>query len=308
MKIDRLLAITIYLLNHGLVSARTLADKFEVSLRTIQRDIESINLAGIPVRALTGANGGYEILDSFKIHKAAVNMDDYMFVITALKGLYTAYNDKKLDKTINNFLATVSNGVSIRQKIFLDFKVVREGNNTDRYIRLMEEAIDEKKVIAFRYTNADNNTRCWRIEPIALTYKWYSWYVLGFCLDKDDYRLFKLSRMDNLTKEQAAFSRIHKSAELLLVEQENQDRREYYDIKLLCKKNIEKQALEYLKGNVIGKYENGDFILSLHVPKNERMWFSILLGFGKDIAVLEPEELKIRLKEKAIEIISLYEE
>ena len=93
MKIDRLLGITIYLLNHRKVSARTLADKFEVSQRTIQRDMETLNMAGIPIVSTYGSDGGYAILDSFRMERQAACDSDYSFILTALKGLSTAYNE-----------------------------------------------------------------------------------------------------------------------------------------------------------------------------------------------------------------------
>lgn len=307
MKIDRLLGITMYLLNRDIVSARTLAEKFEVSQRTIQRDIESLSLAGIPVTSLPGAYGGYEIMDSFKLNKQISNSEDYLFIITALKGLCSAYDNQKLDATIEKILLASNPNVSGKQKMFLDFKILREGKNTDDYIKLVDNSIDEEKAIVFDYTNADNKSTHRIVEPIALTYKWYSWYLLGYCTGRCDYRLFKLNRMDNLEKIEIPFTIKHESADFLLTEMEGKDTRQYCNIKLLGRKEVRKQILEYLNGKVIYEYDNGDFLLEMHVPDNERMWFSILLGFGDSVTVAEPEELRTRLREKAMEIINLYD-
>lgn len=306
MKIDRLLGITMHLLNRDKVCARTLAEKFEVSQRTIQRDIESLNLAGIPVSSTSGTNGGYEIIDSFKINKSITSTEDYLLIVTALKGLCSAYNNQKLEATIDKVLLSSFHNTDMKQKMFLDFKVLREGNNNDEYLKFIENSIGEEKSICFDYTNADNAITHRIVEPLAITYKWYSWYLLGYCTNRCDYRLFKLSRIENLEKTQRNFTKAHKSPDILLFEQEKGDNRQYYDIKLLCKKKAKIQILEYIKGKIINEYDNGDFLLALHVPKNERMWFSILLGFGNNITVIEPDELKNRLKEKAIEILNLY--
>lgn len=91
MKIDRLMGITIYLLNHGKTSAQILAKKFEVSPRTIMRDMETLEQAGIPIQAICGADGGYQILDTYIMDRQLVNTHDYSFIYTALKGLASTY-------------------------------------------------------------------------------------------------------------------------------------------------------------------------------------------------------------------------
>ena len=122
MKIERLRGIVVYLLNREIVNANALAEKFEVSTRTIQRDVETLNLAGIPITSMQGTNGGYGIIDSFK----------------------------------------------------LDFSVSREGNNIDKYLKIIEEAIDKEKVIEFEYTNSYGEKTLRTSEPIGVIYKWYA--------------------------------------------------------------------------------------------------------------------------------------
>jgi predicted DNA-binding transcriptional regulator YafY len=189
MKIDRLLGIVMYLLNRDIVSARVLAEKFEVSPRTIQRDIEILNLAGIPVTSLQGTSGGYGIIDSFKLDKQIMNTGDYLFIITALKGLCTAYEDRQLDSTLEKLLAITPQKQGPPERIYLDFGVLREGANTNEYLKIFEAAIRIEQVVEFEYTNAENNKTHRLVEPIAVTYKWYTWYLFGFCREKQDYRL-----------------------------------------------------------------------------------------------------------------------
>ena len=100
MKIERLYAITVYLLNHGRTSANELAKYFEVSVRTIQRDIDSLCLAGIPIISVTGATGGYEISSQFKLDKHLATSNDYSYILTALKGLVSATNDQNAKHTL----------------------------------------------------------------------------------------------------------------------------------------------------------------------------------------------------------------
>ncbi|KWX85667.1 hypothetical protein AMQ83_23380, partial [Paenibacillus riograndensis] len=92
MKMDRLLGIVVYLLNRETVRARELAEKFEVSPRTIQRDMASISLAGIPVGSQQGLNGGYYIMDSYKMNRQLLQSEDYTYILAALKGLLSGYD------------------------------------------------------------------------------------------------------------------------------------------------------------------------------------------------------------------------
>ncbi len=307
MKIDRLIGITMYLLNRNIVTARELADKFEVSIRTIVRDMDSLNMAGIPISSSTGASGGYEILNTFILNKQITNIDDYLFIITALKGMCSAYENKKLESTLEKLLST-SKYQNDKQILFFDFGIAKEGKNISRYIKMLEDAISSELVIEFDYTDSENKTKHRIIEPLALTYKWYSWYLFGYCTYKEAYRIFKLNRISNISITKTTFIQKQSSVAELLNAQWNNDSRVYLDIKLLCKAEVKIPVMEYLKGKILEEYGNGDCIVSLHLPETERMWFSLLLGFGDKVEVLEPLELKGRLIEKACEILKLYKD
>mgnify|MGYP001036218334 CR=1 FL=1 len=303
MKIDRLIAITMYLLNRETVSASALAERFEVSKRTIQRDIEALNQAGIPIISTYGAEGGYEIIDGFKLHKQIAGVDDYLNIIIALKGFSSAYDNSKINATLEKALATMQGG---EQRVFIDFTVARESTSVNEYLKIIEKAIYSETPLEIEYTNAKGVSSTRIIEPLALSYRWYAWYLFAYCTEKQDYRLFKLPRIVKCEPSSGIFSKEHGNIEKLMKSAQSPDKRKYYHIRLLCKKEIRQQALEYLGDNIVAEYENGDFILQpLEVPF-ERMWFSLLLGFGNQVEVLEPNELKQMLQEKAKDISSLY--
>jgi predicted DNA-binding transcriptional regulator YafY len=284
-----------------------LAEKFEVSQRTIQRDIEDLNKAGIPVLSTYGTDGGYEILDTFKMERQAACDSDYSFILTALKGLSTAYDNPKIEAVLEKIISVRGNSVNL-SNIFLDFGVLHEDTNANGLLSLLDSAISAKKAVSFDYTNADATARNHEVEPIALTYKWYSWYLFAFSNYKKDYRLYKLVRMANAKVTSHLFLQNHKSADILLKEQDAKDSRKYIDIKLHCKAEIKMLAIEYLKGTVEKVFDNGDFILNLHLPENEHFWFGTILALGNKAEVLEPESLKKRICEKAKEILNIYYE
>lgn len=305
MKIDRLLGMTIFLLNHGRVSAKGLAERFEVSLRTIQRDIDTLCQAGIPIFSNQGRSGGYEILDSFKMERQVAGQTDYSFIVTALRGLASAYDSPKVDDTLEKMISLSPHQKS-NSTIFLDFSVLKEGNETSHQLITLERAIVSKNVISFEYTNSENRLSTPMVEPIVLTYKWYAWYLLAYSLTDEDYRLYKLIRMEKIHVTNQKMSHQHEPAESLLKRYEETDDRKYMDIRLLCKAEVKKRAIEYLKGVVESQDENGDFILKLHLPENEQLWFGTLLSLGSLVQVIEPESLKKRLCDKCMDILQLY--
>lgn len=302
MKIERLYAITIYLLNHGRTSASKLAEHFEVSVRTIQRDIDSLCLAGIPVVSLHGAAGGYEILDRFKLDKELVTPDDYSYIRTALSGLVSATESCKAKEVLEK-IAHMSN--SEDNGMILEFSVLREGEQ--HTLQMLQRAVLKKRTVNFMYTNNNNETRMHSVEPVAVIYRWYAWYLLAYSKVKDDYRMYKLVRMGDLEITNQPFRKEHASAEHILKKNDKTDSRSYTDVVVRCKERAKSRVMEYLKGRVMEEFPDGAALLKLTVVENEQLWIGNLLSLGDDVEVLEPERIRRRLAKAASEIVSLYQ-
>ena len=304
MKIDRLLGITIYLLNHGVVSARVLAEEFEVSIRTILRDMETLSLAGIPVTSLYGTEGGYKILENYKLDSKLMDAEDYSYILTALQGLQSGYNKKGIRDTFEKIHHNAPDK-KLKQNIFVDLSACHEGNHIDEYIKSIEKSITDKKCIHFNYTNSNNKTSGKEVEPIGLQYKWYAWYLLAYCHLSKNYRWYKLIRMRELSETNIPFSIEHESSDILMKRIEEEDNQSYTTIKLKCKNEIKIPVQEYLRGKILVENEEY-FILQIEEPTQERMWFSLLLGIGNDIEVQETDTIKERMKTVARGIYDLY--
>ena len=306
MKTDRLLSIIIYLLNHNTVSAAKLAGKFEVSKRTIIRDIEQISLAGIPIKSFPGINGGYSVMEGYKIDGRLVSAEDQATIITALKGFLSAYDNNRYNDVLEKVLSILP--PQKNQHIFLDFGASGENSETQEKLKLLEKAIKDKKTVQISYVNAYGGITNRFIEPVVLNYRWYAWYLLAFCTSKQDYRIFKLVRISEIERTETIFSKEHDNPAVLLEKAFQGDGRKNIDITLLCKADVKIQVCEYLDGTITETFENGDFIMRMNVIEDERMWFALLMSFGDNITVLEPEELKIRITDNAKKIISMYNE
>lgn len=303
MKIDRLIAITMYLLNRDTVSAAALAKRFEVSKRTIQRDIDTLNMAGIPIVSSHGAGGGYAILDGFRLAKQIADDTDYRNIIIALKGLSSAYSNPATTATLEKMLTITADD---NPNIIVNLDAAREGRNIDEYLSVIEKAIADQTPLFIEYADATDMVSSRIVEPLRLSYQWYAWYFFAYCTVKQDCRTFKLTRVVSCHKARGTFSRPHENIDELIKQKNSVDTRKHYNIRLQCKKESRHSVFEYLGTNIIDELDTGDFILQLdHVPV-ERMWLSILLGFGSQVKVLEPEEVKDMLKEKAEQILSLY--
>lgn len=302
MKIDRLLGITFFLLNRGTVSAAALAERFEVSRRTIQRDMEALSLAGIPVVSTFGTDGGYRIEDGFKLAKQLGGREDYQNILTALRGLYSAYGSRPVGDTLSKALAALGDNAP---HVFVDFGVAREGEDINRLLRTLDAAIQAHTPLRLCYVNAEGGCSERVVEPLALSFQWYAWYLFAYCTQRQAYRLFKLPRIASVSPAAGQFCKEHGDVEALMRQQQATDTRSYLSIRVLCKAQIRQQALEYLGRDIVETRENGDFVLALHVPW-ERMWFSILMGFGDQVEVLSPEAVRQRLRQRAQEIAGLY--
>ncbi len=301
MKIDRLYAITVYLLNHGKTSASELAKRFEVSQRTIQRDIDALCSAGIPVAAVTGAAGGYEIMDTFQMGRHAATQEDYSHILTALQGLATAINDPKINATMEKLASLTKAGDS---GIILDFSILREGD--EKNLQLLQSAVLSKRAVSFTYTNAENVTRTHVVEPLAVLYRWYAWYLLAYSAVRKDYRTYKLVRMSDLLVTDIAFSREHESAGAILRAADQSDTRTYMNVTIRCKAEAKARAAEYLSGIVTEEFPDGDVLMTLNVVENEHFWFGTLLSLGGSVEILEPESLRLRVLDAAWDIVALY--
>ena len=306
MKTDRLLSIVIYLLNHDIVSAAKLAQRFEVSKRTILRDIEHISLAGIPIQSISGAKGGYSIMEGYKVDGRIINEETTAAIMTALEGLLSAYDNKRYSEALEKLSSAFPHKQT--QNIFLDFGASGENEEIQAKLKTLEDAINNKYAVKISYENALGGASHRLIEPLALHYRWYAWYLLAFCTSKQDYRIFKVVRISELKPTTTPFSQKHEEPAYLLEQTFKGGERKSLDIIIYCKAEIKVPACEYLGGRITETLENGDFIMQIYALEDERTWFAMLLSFGDKVAVLEPESLKIRLKETAKSILSLYQQ
>ncbi len=301
MKIDRLMGIVVYLLNNGRTSAQKLAEEFEVSSRTIMRDLESLDQAGIPIQSFYGVEGGYQIMDGFVLEKQVATSHEYDWIVTALQGMASAYASKSLEQTlakIKNLNDTKGTAVSI------DLGVASEDDKINEQLMLLEDAIEKKSMVRFTYANSHDEVKEIQVEPVCLQYKWYNWYLIGYYEKYQDYCMFKLVRMDSLQATDIKNTKIHNISDIKM----RDNNENIVHIKLHGKAIIKAKCREYLNGCITQEFENGDFEFCFSVPEHETFWYGVILSFGNKVKIIEPQEIKERILKTCKEIQMEYEE
>ena len=302
MKLDRLLGILTVLLQKDRITAPELAEKFEVSRRTIGRDIETLCLAGIPIVTQQGFGGGIAIVEGFKLDKSVLTVDELSTIISALKGIGSVSERSSIERVLDKLKVSGDTVVSLREPIIIDLASYDQGQLSEK-IELIKHAILSNQIIEFDYFYSKGVSRR-RIEPYFLVFQWTAWYVFGFCLDRSDYRTFKLQRLWNLhLSDQHFVPRDDPSEQLdfrswFAKEGEHKlvalfDRSEKYRL-------IEAYGLDCYEETADGlrleiSFTNSEYILA---------W---LLGFVGKVKVLEPDFLVENLKSAASDILLRYQ-
>ncbi len=305
MKVDRMLEIIIYLINHDNVPASYLAERFHVSIRTIQRDMVSISSIGIPIYSEGGKYGGYSILPTYKIKNSDIRSDEHQMIIKALESLATSYTNDTLKSLIEKYNAIIEKEDG--QKVFWDFGVTRENTQVQDMNQLLEHAITERKHIVFEYRNANGERSNPSVEPLAIHYKWYAWYLFAYLTEKKQYRTFKVARMQNLKIIDKVSTLEHGNIEKLMKESEQAYYQTCIHIEVQFQYDEVSLMEEYFPDCPVEHITETTSRIFIDVPAKERLWKALLLSFGDRVKIIGPEEYKKDLIETAKKFLSNYD-
>ncbi len=198
MKIDRLIGILSILLQKDKVTAAELAEKFEVSRRTIIRDIEDINMAGIPIVTYQGNGGGISIMEGFRFDRTLITSEEMKAIMSGLNSLDSISENNRYKQLMEKLSADNPSLVNADNHIIIDLSMWDKSAVSEK-IELIRSAMECSEKIAFTYL-APNGESERTIEPYHLIFQWSAWYVWGYCCSRNDYRMFKLTRMTGLRK------------------------------------------------------------------------------------------------------------
>jgi predicted DNA-binding transcriptional regulator YafY len=299
MKLDRLLGILTLLLQNDRVTAPELAKKFEVNRRTIGRDIDALCQAGIPIVTYQGMGGGIEIAEGFKLDKSVLTAGELSSIIAALKGIGSVSDKSNIERTLDKLHANSSTVVSMREPVIIDLASHYKGQLTEKIERI-KRAVFESRLIEFDYYYEKGESHR-RIEPYFVIFQWTSWYVFGFCLERQDWRMFKLLRLWNLRLCDETYA-----PREIPPERRDFNARFTDDIKLVALFDPS-ERYRLIETYGLNCYKETPEGLRMEIGFTNRGYLiSWLLGFGGKVKVLEPDYIGEDIKSIAEKILSRY--
>lgn len=289
MKIDRLIGIIFILLQKEKVTACFLAEKFEVSVRTILRDIDDICKAGIPIATAQGRNGGISIMDGFCINHTLLTSSEIQAILTGIKGLDSICGTDKYKQIMNKIINGNSNLITSNNHILIDLSSWYKTMLIPK-IEIIQSAINDNIILEFKYFSPKEESYR-KVEPYLLLFKWSSWYLYGHCLLRNDYRLFKINRMLDLSITENNFIKRN-------VPDFNLDNDSYYDYNIHAVVIISKE----MKWRVIDEFgldsftvnDDGNLLFEFDFMDKESL-LNWILTFGIHAELIEPANLRDEL-------------
>lgn len=298
MQESRLFKIVYHLVNKGISTAPELAEKFEVSVRTIYRDIDALSSAGIPIYAMQGKGGGIAIADDFVLDKSLLSAKEKEQVLMALQGL-TVVEEKNtgelLTKLGSLFQTKNTNWIEV------DFSNWVKGNENQTVFEEIKKAVFGKNIMQFLYFGSSQNVTERSVVPLKLVFKSKAWYLYGYCLQRNDYRFFKLTRMKQIQIQDERYSGDIEVPQVVI---KQTGAEATVRVTLRFDKNMAFRVYDEFTDDVT-EDESGYLYVHTLLPDNE-MLYSYLFSFSDSVEVLEPLYIRERLKEKLENMLKRY--
>lgn len=308
MKLGRLLSIVIFLLNRERVSAEELAARFEVTVRTIYRDMEAIGSSGIPVVSYPGKNGGYGIMENYRIDRHILNIDEILSIITALKGVYQSFEGKESGQALEKMKSLLPGKgrdkiESLSGGIAFDISPWNDTKGISLLCKTIFRAIRESKLLRFDYISWKGEDLPRHAEPITMVFKGFSWYFFDFCRFRKDFRFFKVSRLRNLilTEEcfEPRFEDYRNHIKWIEFEQAN------IEYKLKFTGSSVNRLNEYFEPSSLKYFPDGSVIARATYPDQDWV-IGFLMMFGDSLEVLEPDSAREQILDISQRIMKKY--
>lgn len=308
MKVDRLVSIIMILLDKKRIGAQALADMFEVSPRTIYRDVDAINMAGIPVRSTSGVGGGFEIMPEYKVDKKVFSADDLSALLMGLSSLSGMVRGDELVHAlakVRSFIpADRAKDIELKaNQINIDLSLWMGNGNIQSNLEIIKAAMQESRLLTFEYIAHHGNKTARTAEPYQLVLKSSHWYLQGYCHKREAYRLFRLSRMSNLQMQEETFTpRKYQKPQLdfdnILTNMQTK-------IKIRIHKSVMDRVLDFCAYEDFLPDGDAHYIVSFPFIENE-YHYGILFSFGDKCECLEPPHVRAEMKRRIQEIAMIY--
>ena len=288
MKLERMIGILAVLLQQEKVTAPWLAEKFEVSRRTINRDIERLCMAGIPIVTSRGAGGGISIMEGYKIDRTLLTSSDMQAILAGLRSLESVSGTGRYAQLMDRLLPGASDLLSGDPHILIDLSSWYKTALAPK-IELLHEAIENSRLVSFSY-HAPSGESSRLVEPYDLIFQWAGWYLWGWCRTREDFRLFKLNRMTELA-DAGSFEK--RPASLPDLSQERVFPH-VFQVKARIEPEYRWRLIEEYGADSFQEQEDGSLLFAFGFTDKTGIvgWIA---SFGGGAELLEPEELRCEL-------------
>lgn len=299
MQINRLFEIVYILLDKKTVTAKELAERFEVSVRTIYRDIDVLSEAGIPVYMSKGKGGGISILDNYVLNKSLLSDSEQNEILAALQSLKSIHYPD-----VDNVLSKLGSMFNKNNFNWIDVDFSHWGEANKEKFSLIKTAILESRVITFDYFNSYGQNTKRKVEPIQLWFKDKAWYLKGYCLTKEAFRIFKLTRMKSIEITESFFHKRDFDQSFFHSNKEEDNR--IINLKLHLDQSVAYRVYDEFEQNSIIRNEDGSFEVT--VSYSESDWvYGYIMSFGSAAKVIEPEYVRDIIVKRLRETLREYE-
>lgn len=294
MRIDRLVGILSILLQKEKVTAPELAERFEVNRRTISRDIEELCKAGIPIVTTQGQGGGISIMDGYRMDRTLLTNKEMQDILAGLRSLDSVNGTKRYVQLMDKLSVGSSDFMTGNQSVLIDLSSWYQ-NALSSKIEVIRNAIDSRIELDFHYYSPKGESRR-QIEPYYLIFKWSSWYVWGWCREREDFRLFKLNRMEDVNCNGHTFEgRECPLPDVSIFPGE-------IEIKALFKPEYKWKLVEEYGPNCYVEQEDGRLLFRSDFANKDYL-IDWLLRFRDGVELIEPEEIRAEMQ-KLLESMS----
>lgn len=301
MKIDRLIGILSILLQRETVTAPYLAERFEVSRRTINRDIEDLCKAGIPIITKQGADGGISIMENYKIERTLLTSTEMKDILAGLRSLDSVNGTNRYGQLMEKLFVGSSDFMEGGQSVLIDLSSWYKDSLAPK-IEQIRYAIDSRRELDFFYYSPGGES-VRTIEPYYLIFRWSSWYVWGWCKYREDFRLFKLNRMDGMKLSEQTFP----GREVPLPDlNDEQIFPGGIRVKALFEADCKWRLVEEFGKECFEEREDGKLLFHADYTNRENL-LTWLMTFRNKAELLEPEYLREELKQALREMLDRYE-
>lgn len=303
MQTGRLFQMVYLLLERESVPARELAQRFEVSERTIYRDVDALSAAGVPVYAARGRGGGIRLLPGFSLSRALLSPGEQEQILAGLQSLQASGGAE------NGPLLQQLSAVFCRPQVdWIDVDFTRWGSGRgekERFSRLRQAILSQERV-RLLYHSAAGETLCREVEPARLCCKDSCWYLQAYCLLRQQWRTFKLSRMEQVEGTGVPFRRREQVPPL---DQERQPDEAGETVLLWLSPRMAYRAMDEFDQRKVSRQPDGSFLVTMHFPAEESAWpLGYLLSFGSQLEVRSPLWLRQRMIQEVRDISRRYQD